>query len=267
MHIPDGFLSGPVNAACAAVAVAGIALALARVRRTLAEHQVPLLGMTAAFVFAAQMLNFPVAGGTSGHVLGAAFATALLGPWGAGLVISLVLIVQCLLFADGGLLALGCNILNLALWPALVGLPIYQFAQRSAALRRIPVLPAMLAVIVSLSLGAGGVVVETVLSGRSELPFGPFALIMLAEGVNAARKKLRFHPVSLLAFGLGIALASGFVAVGAGLPFMTGMWLPTFSLPVMGAVHLGTPVMFDVGVYFAVIGFTLGVLFELEDMD
>jgi cobalt/nickel transport system permease protein len=113
MHLPDGFISGPINLACAAIAVGAIALALARIRSTLAEHQVPLLGMTAAFVFAAQMLNFPVAGGTSGHFLGATFALVVLGPWAACLVLSLVLIVQCLLFADGGLTALGTNIVNM----------------------------------------------------------------------------------------------------------------------------------------------------------
>ncbi len=113
MHVPDGFISGPINLACAAIAIGGIGVALARIRGSLAEHQVPLLGMTAAFVFAAQMLNFPVAGGTSGHFLGATFALVLLGPWAAGLVLSLVLIVQCLLFADGGLTALGTNIINM----------------------------------------------------------------------------------------------------------------------------------------------------------
>ncbi|HAT11491.1 MAG TPA: cobalamin biosynthesis protein CbiM [Planctomycetes bacterium] len=113
MHIPDGFVSGPINALGFALAVAACAIALIVTRRTLGERQAPLLGMTAAFVFAAQMLNFPVAGGTSGHFLGATFALALLGPWAACLVLSLVLIVQCLLFADGGLTALGSNIVNM----------------------------------------------------------------------------------------------------------------------------------------------------------
>ena len=113
MHIPDAFVSGPINAACFAVAGVGCALALARTRKTLGDKQVPLLGMTAAFVFAAQMLNFPVAGGTSGHFLGATFALVLLGPWAACLVLGLVLTVQCLLFADGGLTALGTNIVNM----------------------------------------------------------------------------------------------------------------------------------------------------------
>jgi len=113
LHIPDGFLSGPINAAGFAIAGLGCAVALRMTRTTLADKQVPLLGMTAAFVFAAQMLNFPVAGGTSGHFLGATFALALLGPWAACLVLGLVLTVQCLLFADGGLTALGSNIVNM----------------------------------------------------------------------------------------------------------------------------------------------------------
>ena len=124
MHIPDGFLSTPINAAGAVIALAAVAIALTRTRTTLGEKQAPLLGMTAAFVFAAQMLNFPVAGGTSGHVLGATFAIVLLGPWAACLVLSLVLAVQCLLFADGGLTALGTNIVNMGVFavmaPALV---------------------------------------------------------------------------------------------------------------------------------------------------
>lgn len=121
MHVPDGFLSVPLNVAAAAVALGACALALAMTRRSLGDRQVPLLGMTAAFVFAAQMLNFPVAGGTSGHFLGATFAAALLGPWAACLVLALVLIVQCLLFADGGITALGSNIVIMGVVAVAVG--------------------------------------------------------------------------------------------------------------------------------------------------
>ena len=110
MHIPDGFLSNEVAAATGVVAVGAVGYALRRADRTLDERQVPLLGVTAAFVFAAQMLNFPVAGGTSGHFLGAALATILLGPWLACLVLAVVLVVQAFLFADGGVTALGANI-------------------------------------------------------------------------------------------------------------------------------------------------------------
>lgn len=120
MHLPDGFVSNPINLACAVLAAGLCAIAIRRTGATLAERQVPLLGMTAAFVFAAQMLNFPIGPGTSGHFLGATFALVLLGPWAACLVISLVLMVQCLLFADGGLSALGTNIVTMAVVGVLV---------------------------------------------------------------------------------------------------------------------------------------------------
>jgi cobalt/nickel transport system permease protein len=120
MHIPDGFLSPEVAAACAVPAAGAVAYGLRRASRELDERRVPLLGVTAAFVFAAQMLNFPVAGGTSGHFLGAALAAILLGPWLAGLVLSVVLVVQAFVFADGGITALGANILNMGVIGALV---------------------------------------------------------------------------------------------------------------------------------------------------
>ena len=115
MHIPDGFLSGPVVAAGYAVSGAVCALAVARANRRLGEREVPLLGMTAAFIFAAQMINFPVAGGTSGHFLGATLAAVLLGPLNACLVMAIVLTIQCLGFADGGLTALGANLFNMGI--------------------------------------------------------------------------------------------------------------------------------------------------------
>jgi cobalt/nickel transport system permease protein len=113
MHIPDGFLSPQVAAATGVVAGGAVAIGLRQANATFDERRAPLLGVTAAFVFAAQMLNFPVAGGTSGHFLGAALAAVLLGPWLACLVLAVVLVVQALLFADGGLSALGANVLNM----------------------------------------------------------------------------------------------------------------------------------------------------------
>jgi cobalt/nickel transport system permease protein len=120
MHIPDGFLSPEVAAACAVPAVGAIGYGLRRASRELDERRVPLLGVTAAFVFAAQMLNFPVAGGTSGHFLGAALAAILLGPWLAGVVLSVVLVAQAFVFADGGITALGANVLNMGVIGALL---------------------------------------------------------------------------------------------------------------------------------------------------
>jgi len=110
MHIPDGMLSAEIALATGGIAVVACTIALLRARRSLGDAEVPLLGMTAAFIYAAQMLNFKVAGGTSGHFLGAVFAAALFGPWSACLVLALVLVVQALVNADGGVTALGANI-------------------------------------------------------------------------------------------------------------------------------------------------------------
>ncbi len=121
MHIPDGFLSARVLAATGVVSVAGVGLALRRARRVLPPSRVPLMGLAAAFIFVAQMLNFPVAGGTSGHLLGGVLAAALLGPAPAVVVMTSVLILQCFLFSDGGVLSLGANILNMALVGTLGG--------------------------------------------------------------------------------------------------------------------------------------------------
>jgi cobalt/nickel transport system permease protein len=115
MHIPDGFLSNSINLASAGLSGLTLAVALRKARREMNEREVPLVGVTAAFIFAAQMINFPVAGGTSGHFLGAALASILLGPWVAFIVMTLVLVLQCLGFADGGLTALGSNLLNMGL--------------------------------------------------------------------------------------------------------------------------------------------------------
>ncbi len=121
MHIPDGFLSAPVYLAGYAVSGAVCAVAVVRANRRLGEREVPLLGMTAAFVFAAQMLNFPVAGGTSGHFLGSTLAAVLLGPLNACLVMATVLLIQCFGFADGGLTALGANLFNMGIVGAIGG--------------------------------------------------------------------------------------------------------------------------------------------------
>ncbi|MCS7265627.1 MAG: energy-coupling factor ABC transporter permease [Armatimonadetes bacterium] len=114
MHIPDGFLSTPVLVATNAAALVTVGFAIKKASEELDESQIPLMGVTAAFIFAAQMLNFPIVGGTSGHVLGGLLAALLLGPNAGMVVMTVVLIVQSLLFNDGGILALGANIFNMA---------------------------------------------------------------------------------------------------------------------------------------------------------
>src|SRR5262245_22981255 len=120
MHIPDGFLSPEVAGATAVATVAAVGYGLRTASATLDERRVPLLGVTGAFVFAAQMLNFPVAGGTSGHFLGAALAAILLGPWLACLTMAVLIGLQAFVFADGGITALGANILNMGVIGALL---------------------------------------------------------------------------------------------------------------------------------------------------
>lgn len=120
LHIPDGFLSGGVALVCGVLAIAAVTYALRIANVELDEARVPLLGVLAAFIFAAQMLNFPIAGGTSGHFLGATLAAVLLGPWLACLVMAVVIAVQAFAFADGGISALGANVLNMGVLGALL---------------------------------------------------------------------------------------------------------------------------------------------------
>lgn len=132
MHIPDGFLDARTLVTAAGLSTVGLAVALRAVRRNLPPRRVPLLGLAAAFVFAAQMLNFPVAAGTSGHLIGAALASVLLGPAAAVVAMTAVLLLQGLMFADGGITALGANVLNLALIAPLVAYGVYVAVRRAA---------------------------------------------------------------------------------------------------------------------------------------
>jgi cobalamin biosynthesis protein CbiM len=131
MHVPDGFINAPVSAAAGVVAVAGIGLALRQSRRELDDRTAPMAGLVAVFVFAVQMLNFPVGAGTSGHLMGGALAAILVGPWTGALAVSVVVIIQALMFADGGLSALGLNVVNIAFVTVLVGWPVFRLLART----------------------------------------------------------------------------------------------------------------------------------------
>jgi cobalt/nickel transport system permease protein len=130
MHIPDGFIDAPTSVAAGAVAVGVLGVSLRKSGEMMEDKEAPLAGLVAAFIFAVQMLNFPVAGGTSGHLLGGLLAAVLVGPWIGALCVSVVLVVQALLFADGGLSALGLNIMNMAIVGAFVGYGIFLLARR-----------------------------------------------------------------------------------------------------------------------------------------
>lgn len=126
MHVPDGFIDAPTSAVTGVVAAAAVAVSLRGARRELDERTAPLAGLVAAFIFAVQMLNFPVAAGTSGHLLGGALAAILVGPYTGALCISVVLLMQGILFADGGLTALGVNITNMAIVGVVVAYAVFR---------------------------------------------------------------------------------------------------------------------------------------------
>jgi len=128
MHIPDGFLNVATVATTYVMSAGGVGNAVRVANKKLREKHVPLMGILAAFIFAAQMLNFPILGGTSGHLIGAALAAILLGPWASVLIMSCVLIAQCFIFQDGGLLALGANIFNMGIVASFSGYYLYRLA-------------------------------------------------------------------------------------------------------------------------------------------
>lgn len=136
LHIPDGFLTIVVSLIFWAITIVMVSLAVSKTNQSLGEKQVPLMGVMAAFIFAAQMLNFPIAGGTSGHFLGGALAAIVLGPWAGILVMTAVVGVQALLFQDGGLLVMGANIFNMGILTAAIGFGLYRLVvNRNRGLR------------------------------------------------------------------------------------------------------------------------------------
>lgn len=190
MHIPDGFLSIGVIIVCWALSIIGIGVALARTRKALGERQVPVMGVLAAFIFAAQMLNFTVVGGTSGHFLGAALAAILLGPWAAMLTMTTVVAIQALLFQDGGVLALGGNILNMAVIGPIVAYGFYRGVRTLLGNRKGSTLVAgFVAAWVSIVVAAVACAMELGFSGTSPIGIalpamaGIHALIGIGEGL------------------------------------------------------------------------------------
>ncbi|WP_277452224.1 energy-coupling factor ABC transporter permease [Janibacter sp. DB-40] len=181
MHVPDGFLDGPTSVGTAAIAAAGIGVALWRSRSSLDDRSAPMAGMAAVFVFAAQMLNFPVGAGTSGHLLGGALAAVLVGPWTATLCITVVLVVQALLFADGGITALGTNVTLMAVVGVWVGWAVF----RGAALvlpRRTTSVPvaAAVAAFVSVPVTALAFVGMYAVGGQAPIPLDTLTTAMLS---------------------------------------------------------------------------------------
>ncbi len=196
MHMADALLAPATGVVMWAISAGALGVAARQVRQQADDRLVPLMGMLGAFVFAAQMVNFAIPGtGSSGHLGGGLLLALLLGPWPALVVMASVLAVQALVFADGGLLALGANIFNLGVLPCLVAYPlIYRPLAGATPSARRRVMAVMVASVLALQMGAAAVVAQTMASGISSLPAGLFALLMLpmhgaigmAEGMATA---------------------------------------------------------------------------------
>lgn len=205
MHMADALLSPAVGGTMWVAAAATMGYCCKKISDNQKEYdlrdtskidlqkKVPLMGVLGAFIFASQMINFTIPGtGSSGHIGGGILASALLGPEAGFLTIASVLVIQCLFFADGGLLALGCNMINMGFFACFIGFPfIYSKILKKGYSPTKIVVASIVAVVISLQLGAFGVVMETTISGVSELPFSTFVMLMqpihlaigLVEGV------------------------------------------------------------------------------------
>jgi cobalt/nickel transport system permease protein len=180
MHVPDGFLDAPTSLGTAGVAALGVALALRAARRELDDRTAPLAGLVAVFIFAAQMLTFPVGAGTSGHLLGGALAAVLVGPWTATLALTVVLLVQALLFADGGLTAIGTNVTLMGLVGVWAGWLAFRGAQQVLPRRVAMVTPAaFVAGLLSVPVTALAFVGLYAVGGQAPIPLDTLTAAML----------------------------------------------------------------------------------------
>ena len=181
MHMANELLSVPVAAGTLAIAAAGLSIICRKARQLITQDKIALMGIMGAFVFAAQMVNFqlPAMPGTSGHMIGAVLLAIILGPHAAAIVISSVVIIQCLIFQDGGLLALGCNIINMALVPAYLGYYLYRAFTAGPFSNLRTYIATLLACVVALEIGAILVVIQAMLSGVLMVPFATFLITML----------------------------------------------------------------------------------------
>ncbi len=262
MHIPDGFLSLVMSLFFWGVTIVTLAIAISKTNRSLGEKQVPLMGVMAAFIFAAQMLNFPVAGGTSGHFLGGALAAIVLGPWAGILVMTAVIAVQGLLFQDGGLLVMGANIFNMGLLTAIVGYGLYRSVMGRSKGARLAV--AGLAAWLSTVIASLLVSLQLWLSGTSRLEIvvpamlGVHVLIGMGEAVITVAA-LAFieqtRPDLLSEEATAARGGSGWVYAGVGISLLAVLLSPLASAfpdglervaEDMGFLEMGRPAPYEI---------------------
>jgi len=180
LHIPDGFISAPVSVLFLAISAVFVYLALRGAKNQLDEKVAPLAGLAAVFIFAMQMINFPVAAGTSGHLIGGALAASLIGPWAGVLAVTVVLIVQALVFADGGLTAIGLNVFIMAILPTMAAWYIFRFFQKIFPKNRIGFLSATtIAAYLSVPIAAIGFTIQFALGGTAAITLNKVLIAMV----------------------------------------------------------------------------------------
>jgi cobalamin biosynthesis protein CbiM len=184
MHIPDGFIDLPTSLAFMGVSAVGVGVALKGAKSELSDKTAPLAGLATVFIFAAQMINFPVAAGTSGHLLGGALAAVLIGPWAATLSITIVLILQALLFADGGLTAIGLNVFNLSLVGVWVSYAIFTLVKKLLPKSKgsIPI-AAFIAALVQVPIAASSFVFQYAIGSVATIPVSTVFAAMFSTHV------------------------------------------------------------------------------------
>ena len=204
MHIPDGFIDIPTSAAFAAIAAGAVAVSLKGAKSSLDDKTAPLAGLTATFIFAVQMLNFPVAAGTSGHLLGAALATVLVGPYAATLAITIVLLLQALLFADGGLSALGLNVFNMSVVGVWVSYAIFLLVKKILPKTKFSVTAAAgVAAVISVPAAAAGFVLQYAIGANAT-----FSVSSVLAAMVGTHVLIGIGEALITVFAVGAVLAS-----------------------------------------------------------
>lgn len=184
MHIPDGFIDLPTSLAFTAVSTAAVGVALKQAKNELSEKTAPLAGLTAVFIFAVQMLNFPVAAGTSGHLLGGALAAVLVGPWVATLALTIVLLLQALLFADGGLTALGLNVFNISIIAVWIAYFIFLTLKKLLPKTKFSlIVSSAFAALISVPVSAFGFWVQYAIGGNATFPLETVLTAMISTHI------------------------------------------------------------------------------------
>ncbi|MDT9692524.1 energy-coupling factor ABC transporter permease [Streptomyces sp. P9(2023)] len=242
MHVPDGFINAPVSVAAGVVAAGAVAVSLRGARRELDERAAPLAGLVAAFIFAVQMLNFPVAAGTSGHLLGGALAAILVGPYTGVLCIAVVLLMQGILFADGGLTALGVNITVIGVVTVVVAYALFRgLVLVLPRTRRSVTVASFAAALVSVPASAAAFTLVYAIGGTTDVPLGKVLTAMVGVhtliGIGEAA-------ITMLTVGAVIAVRPDLVYGARGLssPCAQGAWgHPQLKLRVDGELVDAAP--------------------------